>query len=140
MKRIAVIVLSLLLAWPAAQAQEGGTAAPFAYRQLDDPAKEAQARELMHSLRCLQCQSQSIADSDAQIAGDMRHQVRLRIAEGDSPDDVRAWMMQRYGDYISYKPVIGRLTWPLFAVPLLLMAGAMAVLWNRFRRTNHTAS
>jgi cytochrome c-type biogenesis protein CcmH len=62
--------------------------APFAYRQLSDPAKEAKAKALMETLRCLVCQSQSIADSDAPIAGDMRNQVRLRIDAGEDPEAI----------------------------------------------------
>ncbi len=87
----------------------------------------------METLRCLKCQSQSIADSDAPMAGDMRHQVRIRIAAGESPGDIRSWLMQRYGDYVSYKPAVSATTWPLFAIPLLLILGAGAVLLRRFR-------
>ncbi|RJY08353.1 cytochrome c-type biogenesis protein [Aurantiacibacter aquimixticola] len=105
--------------------------APYAYQQLDDPAQEQAARELMHELRCLTCQSQSIADSDAAMAGDMRHQVRTRIAAGQSPDEVRAWLVSRYGDYISYEPQVSASTWPLFAIPALLALLAAALLWRR---------
>jgi cytochrome c-type biogenesis protein CcmH len=83
--------------------------APYAYRQLDNPAQEAKAKALMETLRCLQCQGQSIADSDAPIAGDMRHQVRARIAAGEEPEAIRAWLIERYGDYVSYAPLrLGR--------------------------------
>jgi cytochrome c-type biogenesis protein CcmH len=85
-------------------------------------------------LRCLVCQGQSIADSDASLAGDMRNQVRLRIKAGEKPEAIRAWLMQRYGDYISYKPVLSATTWPLFAVPALLLLGAAAVFARRLRR------
>ena len=115
-------------------AQQSMPPAPFAYRQLDDPSQEAAAQDLMETLRCLKCQSQSIADSDAPMAGDMRHQVRVRIAAGDSPDAVRAWLMQRYGDYVSYKPAVSATTWPLFAIPLLIVLVAGAILVRRLRR------
>lgn len=105
--------------------------APYAYRQLDDPELEMQARELMETLRCLKCQSQSIADSDAPMAGDMRHQVRTRIAAGETPDEVRAWLVERYGDYVSYKPQISRTTWPLFALPAVLLIIALLIIWRR---------
>ncbi|WP_271079646.1 cytochrome c-type biogenesis protein [Aurantiacibacter sp. MUD61] len=108
--------------------------APYAYNQLDDPELEETARELMHTLRCLQCQSQSIADSDAPVAGDMRHQVRTRIAAGESPDEVRAYLISRYGDYISYEPEISATTWPLFVLPGLLLLIAIAVLLRRVGR------
>jgi cytochrome c-type biogenesis protein CcmH len=107
--------------------------APFAYRQLDDPAQEAEAQALMETLRCLKCQSQSIADSDAPMAGDMRHQVRTRIMAGEQPGAIRAWLVERYGDYVSYAPTVSEKTWPLFAVPLLLVLAALGVLWRRLR-------
>lgn len=125
-----VFALSLPLA-----AQDTMPPAPFAYRQLDDPAQEAAAQELMETLRCLKCQSQSIADSDAPMAGDMRHQVRIRIAAGEDPEAIRGWLMQRYGDYVSYKPEVSSSTWPLFAIPLLLALVAGAILLRRFRRS-----
>lgn len=108
--------------------------APFAYRQLDDPTQEAAAQDLMETLRCLKCQSQSIADSDAPMAGDMRHQVRIRIAAGEDPEAVRAWLVQRYGDYVSYRPEVSAVTWPLFAIPALLVLIAAVVLAGRLRR------
>ena len=132
MIRAFLAALVLALALPAT-AQQSMPPAPYAYRQLDDPAQEQAAQELMETLRCLKCQSQSIADSDAPMAGDMRHQVRIRIAAGESPSDIRSWLMQRYGDYVSYKPEVSATTWPLFAIPLLLILGAGAVLLRRFR-------
>ena len=130
MMRRFVLALLVLLAVPVA-AQDSLPPAPYAYRQLEDPALEAKAQALMESLRCLACQSQSIADSDAKIAGDMRHQVRTRIAAGEDPEQVRAWMIERYGDYISYKPVVSATTWPLFAIPLVLLALVALILRRR---------
>jgi cytochrome c-type biogenesis protein CcmH len=132
MRRI-LFALLVLLAVPVA-AQDSLPPAPYAYRQLDDPALEAKAQALMESLRCLACQSQSIADSDAKIAGDMRHQVRTRLAAGEEPEQVRAWMIERYGDYISYKPVVSSTTWPLFAIPLVLLALVALILRRRLGR------
>ena len=117
-------------------AQGDAPPAPYAYRQLEDPAQEAAAQELMETLRCLKCQSQSIADSDASMAGDMRHQVRIRIAAGEEPEEVRAWLMQRYGDYVSYAPVVSRSTWPLFALPVVFLLLVAGVLWRRFGRNS----
>jgi len=130
MRRFALFLLAFSLTAPAL-AQDGVPPAPYAYRQLEDPAKEAEARALMETLRCLTCQSQSIADSDATMAGDMRHQVRTRIAAGESPDEVREWLVARYGDYISYEPRVTASTWPLFAIPLLILAVAGLVLARR---------
>ena len=130
--RRSAFLLALFFAMPLA-AQDTMPPAPYAYRQLDDPAQEAAAQDLMETLRCLKCQSQSIADSDAPMAGDMRHQVRIRIAAGDDPDAVRGWLMDRYGDYVSYSPAMNARTWPLFAVPALLALGALGLLFRRFR-------
>jgi cytochrome c-type biogenesis protein CcmH len=108
--------------------------APFAYRQLDDPSLEAKAQALMQTIRCLTCQSQSIADSDASMAGDLRSQIRERIAAGEKPEAIRTWLVQRYGDYISYTPRVTPLTWPLFAAPLAILLMAGLLLRKRFRR------
>ncbi len=130
--RVLAIFLLLGMTAPLA-AQDLLPPAPYAYRQLDDPALEAKAQALMETLRCLKCQSQSIADSDAPMAGDMRHQVRTRIAAGEDPEDVRAWLVERYGDYVSYKPEMSATTWPLFALPLVLVAVVALILRRRLR-------
>ena len=132
---IARLLLALLvvLAAPVA-AQDLLPPAPYAYQQIEDPALEAKAQALMETLRCLKCQSQSIADSDAPMAGDMRHQVRTRIAAGEDPEQVRAWLVARYGDYVSYKPTVSATTWPLFAIPLVLLALVGLSLWRRLGR------
>jgi cytochrome c-type biogenesis protein CcmH len=125
--------LLLTLGTPLA-AQDLLPPAPYAYKQLDDPTLEAKAQALMETLRCLKCQSQSIADSDAPMAGDMRHQVRTRIAAGESPEHIRAWLVERYGDYVSYKPEMSATTWPLFAIPLVLLALVGLILRRRLGR------
>jgi len=115
-------------------AQDQMPPAPYAYRQLEDPAQEEKAQALMETLRCLKCQSQSIADSDASMAGDMRNQVRLRIKAGEDPEAIRAWLIERYGDYVSYKPELTAVTWPLFAAPLVLLLLAFLLVRRRFAR------
>ncbi|MGH6658399.1 MAG: cytochrome c-type biogenesis protein, partial [Sphingomicrobium sp.] len=75
----------------------------WADRQLPDARAEAEAQALMVQIRCLVCQGQSIADSDAELAGDMRDLVRRRIAAGERPGAIRAWLIERYGSWISYK-------------------------------------
>jgi cytochrome c-type biogenesis protein CcmH len=65
----------------------------------------------------------------------MRHEVRSRIAAGQSGDEVRAWLVERYGEYISYEPSIGRLTWPLYAIPFFIALLAGLVVWRRIART-----
>ena len=131
--KLVLALLGAIFAMPLL-AQSEVPPAPYAYRQLEDPVQEAQAQDLMETLRCLKCQSQSIADSDASMAGDMRHQVRIRIAAGEEPETIRRWLMDRYGDYVSYEPVMSAKTWPLFAIPALLVVIALLLFCRRFRR------
>ena len=122
-----MILFALLAAQPLL-ADSNLPPAYWSYRQLPDPKQEAKARALMEELRCLVCQGQSIADSDAELAGDMRDLVRRRIAAGEKPSAVRAWLVQRYGSWISYKPTDEPAAWPLWLAPLaLLMVGAFLV-------------
>jgi cytochrome c-type biogenesis protein CcmH len=88
----------------------------------------------MEELRCLVCQGQSIADSDAELAGDMRALVRERIAAGDDPRAIRAWLVERYGDWVSFKPPVEPLTWPLWAAPILLLAAGARLIRGRLKR------
>jgi len=126
MKRFA-LVLALLVAQPAFSDSN----LPPAYwsdRELPSPKQEAEAQALMEQLRCLVCQGQSIADSDAELAGDMRDLVRRRIAAGEQPAAIRSWLIQRYGTWISYKPTAEPAAWPLWLAPLaLLLIGAMLI-------------
>jgi len=136
---VRALLAPLFIVWMAlgtipAMAQDSLPPAPYAYRQLDDPAQEAKAKALMETLRCLKCQGQSIADSDASMAGDMRHQVRLRIAAGEEPEAIRAWLVERYGDYVSFAPRFDGATWPLFVVPLIFLCVIGLVLWRKLGR------
>lgn len=131
--RLALALILALCAAPLA-AQQPLMSSPYADRQLDDPAAEAEARELMQSLRCITCQSQSIADSEAPMAADMRSLVRERIAAGESPDAVREWLVERYGAYVTYEPELTAATWPLFAGPLVILLAVGALAWGRIRR------
>lgn len=114
----------------------GQTTAPadLADVQLADPAEEASARALMETLRCVVCQGQSIADSDATMAGDMRALVRGRIKAGETPTQVRDWLIARYGDYISYDPPLSAVTWPLWLAPLVLLGAGAWIARASFRR------
>ena len=125
--------LLLVLAAPLA-AQTALPPAPWADRQLPDAAQEAQAKALMETIRCLTCQSQSIADSDASMAADLRSQIRERIARGEQPEAIRAWLIERYGDWISYKPTASPLLWPLWIAPVRLIVGGALLAMHRLRR------
>jgi cytochrome c-type biogenesis protein CcmH len=132
MRNVAAVLL--LLAAAPALAQSALPPSPYAYTQLEDPRQEAEAKALMESLRCLVCQGQSIADSDADMAGDMRALVRQRIKAGEKPEAIRRWLIERYGDWVSYKPPVEPLTWPLWAAPLLLLGLGLLLARGRFRR------
>lgn len=128
--------LALLLAMlpTAAFAEPVTPAAPLANIQLRDPAKEAQAKALMETIRCLVCQGQSIADSDASLAGDMRALVRERIAAGQTPDEIRQWLIGRYGDYVTYDPPLSGVTWPLWLAPIALLGAGALIARSSFKR------
>ena len=122
-----VLALTILMAQPLF-ADSNLPPAYWANRQLPDARQEAAAERLMEEIRCLVCQGQSIADSDAELAGDMRDLVRRRIAAGEKPGSIRSWLVQRYGTWISYKPTAEPATWPLWLAPLmLLVAGALLI-------------
>ena len=108
--------------------------ARWANVQLPDPAQERQARALMDSIRCLVCQGESIADSPAEMAGDMRSLVRERIQAGESPESIRQWLISRYGDQVSLQPPFDWQNISLFALPVVLLAGGFFLARGRFRR------
>jgi cytochrome c-type biogenesis protein CcmH len=105
----------------------------WANEQLPDAKREAAATALMQEIRCLVCQGQSIADSDAELAGDMRALVRERIAAGERPEDVRRWLVQRYGAWVSFRPPVEPLSWPLYAAPVVLLVAALWLVRKRLR-------
>ena len=131
--RYFIAFAALIFSLPIA-AQTGLPPAPYADQQLADPAKEAAARDLMDELRCLKCQSQSIADSNAPMAGDMRSQVRERIAAGETPEQIRDWLVERYGNWVTYDPPVTPMTWPLWITPIFLLIAALWLARGRFRR------
>ena len=125
--RILVLVLAFVCALPLL-ADSNLPPAYWSDRQLPDARQEAQAQALMAELRCLVCQGQSIADSDAELAGDMRDLVRRRIAAGERPAAIRGWLVQRYGSWISYRPTAEPAAWPLWLAPVaLLLIGAFLI-------------
>lgn len=132
--RTLFLTLLLLLTTGQALAQSALPPAPYADRQIDDPALERKARTLMDTIRCLTCQSQSIADSGASMAGDMRSEIRERIMKGEQPDHIRQWLIARYGDWVSYEPTAAPILWPLWAAPLLLLGLGLLLLRGRIRR------
>lgn len=128
-------LIALLMLVPAAASAESTLLpAALADSQLADPKLEAEASALMGTIRCLVCQGQSIADSDSEIAGDMRALVRQRIAAGEAPGQIRRWLIERYGNWVSYQPPVEPLTWPLWAAPVLILAAGAWLARGRFRK------
>ena len=103
-------------------------------RHLDESELERKAKTLMETIRCLTCQSQSIADSNASLAGDMRSQIRERIMAGEQPEHIRSWLIERYGDWVSYEPTADPVLWPLWGAPLLLIGLGLLLVRGRIKR------
>ncbi|HTU10904.1 MAG TPA: cytochrome c-type biogenesis protein [Allosphingosinicella sp.] len=131
----ATAMLLLLLASPGPAAADSlMPAARWANVQLPDADQERRAKALMETVRCLVCQGQSVADSNAEMAGDMRSIIRERIQAGQTPDQIRGWLISRYGEAISYAPQLDARTALLFAMPLILLLAGFWLVRGRFRR------
>lgn len=126
-RMMAAIVALMLLAVPAVHAVQPDEI-------MSDPAKEARARDLSRELRCMVCQNQSIDDSDAPLARDLRLLVRERIAAGDSNSQVLDFLVARYGEFVLLKPRFERQTMLLWLLAPLLLAGGGFALWRQTRR------
>ena len=124
--RPVLVAAALLAALPAA------AVAPE--EMLDDPALEARAQAISKGLRCVQCQNQTIDESNAPLARDLRLIVRERLAAGDSDAEVIAHVRARYGDFVLLKPPVNAQTIVLWAGPFLALALAAAILLRRLRR------
>ncbi|MRV74424.1 cytochrome c-type biogenesis protein CcmH [Duganella sp. FT92W] len=122
---MALLGLTALLALACAAV----SAAPPAGAEL-----EARVERLSTELRCLVCDNQTIADSNAQLARDLKGVVREQLAAGRSEDDVIAFLTQRYGDFVLYKPPLRASTWPLWFGPFILLGGGLWWLWRTLQR------
>jgi cytochrome c-type biogenesis protein CcmH len=127
----AILFLALMIATPAAHAVQPDEV-------LADPALEARARALSAELRCMVCQNQAIDDSDAPLARDLRILLRERLSAGDTDDEVIAFLVARYGDFILLRPPVALNTALLWLAPpaVLLIGGLVAVALFRRRRAD----
>jgi cytochrome c-type biogenesis protein CcmH len=121
-----IFFLALLISAPL-------VAQDYAEVSLNDPRQEAQALALMDSIRCVVCQGQPISGSNADLAGDMRRLIRERIAAGDQPEAVRIMLVSKYGDWVSFKPIVKPATLPLWIVPLLALLVGIWLISRRLR-------
>jgi len=125
-----VILLTL------ARAVWGGEAQPA----VADPVLEERVTAVASELRCLVCQNQTLADSNAPLAVDLRNQIRERMREGASERDIIGFMVERYGDFVLYRPPWKATTWFLWLGPIALMIGGLAVLYYRLARRRREAA
>ena len=107
---------------------------------MSDPVKEARARDLSRELRCMVCQNQSIDDSEAPLAKDLRVLVRERIAAGDSNAQVIDFLVARYGEFVLLKPQLNSHTWILWLLPPLVLAGGGTAIWMQASRRRRSAA
>ena len=127
-----VLLCALLLALAGgAFAQKKVDATPLQFR---DTAEATRFHDLVAELRCVMCQNQSLADSNAQIAVDLRHEVLALMREGRSDAEVRDFLVARYGEFVLYRPRVGGTTWLLWFGPLLFALGGGFVVWRLLRR------
>jgi len=130
---ISLLLLMAALAAPAARAVQPDEI-------MSDPAKESRARDLSRELRCMVCQNQSIDDSEALLARDLRLLVRERIAAGDSDAQVIDFLVARYGEFVLLKPRLEPHTLLLWLLPPLALAGGGFALWMHSRRRAKSAT
>jgi cytochrome c-type biogenesis protein CcmH len=104
-----------------------------------DVAFDARLKKLESELRCLVCQNQTLADSNASLAEDLRREVRELALSGKNDSEIRAYLVARYGDFVLYDPPLKRTTWLLWIGPFALLAGGGALWWTILRRREHAA-
>jgi len=119
---IRALALAVLLLGASAVAQEPP--------RFDDPVQEQRYKDLTEELRCTVCQNQNLADSDAQLARDLRDEIYDMMVAGRSDDEIKTFMVERYGDFVLYRPPVQGNTFALWAIPgVLLLIGAIAVFF-----------
>ena len=126
MSRAAALAVTLLLACAAGAVDTG--------QRFDDPAEQARYERLIRDLRCLVCRSESIADSNATLAADLRREVELLMRDGRSDAEIHAFMTERYGDFVLLRPPVAPRTWLLWAAPALFLAVGLAAVVVVIRR------
>jgi cytochrome c-type biogenesis protein CcmH len=125
---LSAFALALALLLPAALPAHAQAASDPAPLQFQDAAEEARFQALTHELRCVMCQNQSLADSNAQIAHDLRREVLELMRQGKSDDEIVAFLVQRYGEFVRYRPAMEPSTWLLWFGPALLLLGGGVVV------------
>jgi len=135
MKRPVVLFLLLLLSCMAF-----ALATVAAQSAADDPAMEARLRNLSQELRCLVCQNETLADSRADLADDLRREIREQMKAGKSDQEIIAFLTQRYGDFVLYRPRVRPVTYLLWFGPFVLLVGGMLVLYRYVKQRRDSIS
>lgn len=128
-------LLALFMALNIAGSAYAGEAVPLA----EDPVVEQRLIVISEELRCLVCQNESLAGSRADLAMDLRREIRTLIKDGKTDAEIRDYMVSRYGDFVLYRPPVKPITWALWFGPLLLLIGALMVLLRMVRRSQRSA-
>ena len=102
----------------------------------DDPETEQRLISISEEMRCLVCQNESLAGSRSDLANDLRREIRTLIKEGKSDDQIRSFMVERYGDFVLYRPPVKPITWLLWIGPFIILLIGIAVLFTYLRRRN----
>ena len=108
--------------------------------QFDDPAKEARYKQLIEELRCLVCQNQNLADSNAELAQDMRRLTYEMVLRGESNEQIVSFMVERYGDFVLYRPPFKNSTAMLWVGPFIILGGGVLILFLFIRRRGSAPS
>ena len=132
MKQIFLITLCLL-SFGLSQAKD---AAPL----VDDPVTEQRLISISEEMRCLVCQNESLAGSRSDLANDLREQIRILIKEGKTDEQIRSFMVERYGDFVLYRPPVKPITWLLWIGPFIILLIGIAGLFIFLRRRNAAAN
>jgi cytochrome c-type biogenesis protein CcmH len=138
---LATLCLAALLAWPpvsrtASSAQPSPPAALSldVYGQIEDPALQARFEQITHQLRCLVCQNESIADSNVELASDLRRQVREMLLAGQSDDSIFKFMTDRYGEFVRFNPPLEAKTLLIWGAPFLMLLLGVLIVFRIMRR------
>ncbi len=126
------IVIALLFGWSSLAAIE-----PLEFA---DRAEELRYQQLLRELRCLQCQNQSLADSEANVAGGLRQEIHRQMQAGRSDDEIKAFLVDRYGEFVLYRPEVKSGTWLLWFGPFVILAGGAVALVLHLKKRRAGAS
>jgi cytochrome c-type biogenesis protein CcmH len=131
LKRPALILAALLLSAAAVAVDTG--------QRFEDPAQQARYERLIRDLRCLVCRSESIADSNAMLAADLRREVESLMRAGKTDGEIHAFMTERYGDFVLLRPPVAPRTWLLWAAPAVFVLAGLVLVALVIRRRSDTA-